>query len=80
MAKMNELMEKLKDEAFAKKFEGFKSVEDFVAIAKKEGYDISIEDIESITKDLSDEDLEKVAGGGLFKIMWSALKDLLTVK
>ncbi|MBO6291664.1 MAG: Nif11-like leader peptide family RiPP precursor [Selenomonas sp.] len=63
MAKLDELMEKMKDEAFAKKFEGCKSTEDFVAVAKKEGYDISIEDAESITNDLSDDDLAKIAGG-----------------
>ncbi|MBO6204948.1 MAG: Nif11-like leader peptide family RiPP precursor [Selenomonas sp.] len=63
MAKMNELMKKLEDEAFAKKFADCKSAEDFVAVAKKEGYDISAEDVES-EQELSDDDLAKVAGGG----------------
>ena len=63
MAKMNELMEKMRDEAFAKKFEGCKSAEDFVEVAKKEGYDITVDDIEN-GLELSDEDMVKVAGGG----------------
>ena len=81
MAKMNELMEKMRDEAFAKKFEGCKSVEDFVEVAKKEGYDITAEDMiaaeeeckaeiaaktDSIGKELSASELENAAGGGLF--------------
>ena len=75
MAKMNELMEKMQDEAFAKKFEGCKSVEDFVEVAKKEGYDITVDEFKS-DLDLSDEELAKVAGGGLAKIVWDAIKDL----
>ena len=62
MEKMNELMEKMRDEAFAKKFEGCKSAEDFVEVAKKEGYDITVDDIEN-DLELSDEDMAKVAGG-----------------
>ena len=62
MAKMDELMEKMKDEAFAKKFEGCESAEEFVAIAKKEGYDITAEDVARVT-DLSDDDMAKVAAG-----------------
>lgn len=75
MAKMNELMEKMRDEAFAKKFEGCKSAEDFVEVAKKEGYDITVDEFMS-GLELSDEDLAKVAGGGFAKIMWDAIKDL----
>lgn len=75
MAKMNELMEKMRDEAFAKKFEGCKSAEDFVEVAKKEGYDITVDEFMS-DLELSDEDLAKVAGGGFAKIMWDAIKDL----
>lgn len=68
MEKMNELMEKMRDEAFAKKFEGCKSEEDFVEVAKKEGYDITVDDIVN-DLELSDEDMAKVAGGGWVKIL-----------
>jgi len=78
MAKMNELMEKLKDEAFAKKFEDCKSAEDFVAVAKKEGYDVTVEDLDCV-KDLSDDELAKAAGGGRW--FWEVLKDVIdTIK
>ena len=63
MAKMDELMKKLEDEAFAKKFADCKSAEDFVAAAKKEGYDITVEDLDRV-RDLSDDELAKAAGGG----------------
>jgi predicted ribosomally synthesized peptide with nif11-like leader len=63
MAGINDLQAKLKvDSALAEKFKGCKSLDDVISLAKAEGFDISVEDIEKLT-DVSAEDLTKAAGG-----------------
>lgn len=44
------------NEGFAKKYEGVKTVEDILNVAKTQGYDISKKDLEEL-------DLDAVAGG-----------------
>ena len=46
------------NEGFAKKYEGVKTVEDIINVAKTQGYDIN-------KKDLKELDLDAVAGGNL---------------
>ena len=50
------------NEGFAKKYEGVKTVEDIINVAKNQGYDIN-------RKDLKELDLDAVAGGLLDKPM-----------
>ena len=57
----NEFMERGRtDKAFAAKFQGLTSVEDIVALAKNEGYNISVSDF---NEQMSDDELDNVAGG-----------------
>ena len=59
-----EFKEKLQaDKAFAAKFEGIDSAAKVVELAKAEGYDISTADLKM---ELSDDDLDAVAGGRWF--------------
>ena len=44
------------------KFKGLKSIDEVAAMAKREGYTLSIDEIEELS-DVSIEDLGKVAGG-----------------
>lgn len=61
------LEEILKNENFAKKFENIKDFEVLKEKAKSEGYDISKEELEELKAEaknrMSDEQLDKVAGG-----------------
>ena len=62
---INELQEKIKtDSALAEKFKGCKNLDEVIELAKAEGYEITIEDIEKLT-DVSAEDLTKAAGGAI---------------
>lgn len=66
MAGIKELQEKIKnDSALSAKFQACKSLDDVVELASKEGFDISVEDIEKLT-DISAADLAKAAGGARF--------------
>lgn len=57
----NEFMERGRtDKAFAAKFKGLTSVEDIVALAKNEGYNISVSDF---NEQMTDDELDNVAGG-----------------
>ena len=69
MAKLDELMEKMKDEAFAKKFEGCETAEELIMLAKNAGIELTKEEAEDLLDklDMSDLDmsvLQNVAGGG----------------
>ena len=50
------------DKAFAEQFKGLKTPEEAVEVAKKNGYDISVSDLERMAE-LSEEQLKAVAGG-----------------
>lgn len=67
MKSTREFLERLvNDKEFAKKFESIKDLEDLKKVAGGEGYDINLEEYKKIQKEasqLSDEDLEKTAGG-----------------
>ena len=71
---IKELKEKMKaDKAFAEQFKDCKSVDEFIAAAKKAGYDVKEADLK-----LTDEELSAVAGGagqkdgGGFLVSWDA--------
>ena len=51
------------DETFAKRVAAAESKEDRWAMAKAQGYDFTEEEIEAVTSQLSDEELESVGGG-----------------
>lgn len=51
------------DEEFAKKVAICKSKEERITLAKNEGYDFSVEEVKEALSQLSDDDLENVAGG-----------------
>ena len=53
------------DADFAAKFKGAENESQLTALAKTEGYDLS---------QLDDEDLDAIAGGGLFDAIWDAIK------
>ena len=60
---INELKEKVKsDKALAEQFKGLKTPEEAVEVAKKNGYDISVSDLERMAE-LSEDQLKAVAGG-----------------
>jgi predicted ribosomally synthesized peptide with nif11-like leader len=66
MPGLKEFQEKVAaDEAFAAKFADAKELEDVVALAAKEGFTFTVEDVKGATE-LSDDDLANVAGGGAF--------------
>ena len=52
------------DEEFAERVRGAESKEDRCAIVKAEGYDFTEEEIKAVSSELSDEELDRVAGGG----------------
>lgn len=65
----NEFMEKGRtDKAFAAKFQGLTSVDDIVALAKNEGYNISVSDF---NEQMSDDELDNVAGGANLNNDWA---------
>ena len=58
-------MEKIKtDEEFAKKVKECKDAEARMAFVKAEGFDFTVEEIKGIQGELSDDELDAVAGGG----------------
>ena len=62
---IEKLLEDLKGDKLADKFQGCESIDEFVATARELGYDIDAEEVERAT-DLSDEALEGIAGGARF--------------
>ena len=52
------------DEEFAKKLKGFKDAKARLAFVKEAGFDFSDAEIKQIQGELSDEDLDAVAGAG----------------
>ncbi len=75
--------EKLQDEVFSAKFQGV-SKEEALEILKAEGFDITMEDLESIgefvsddSQELSVEALDTVAGGLSWNQYWKGLKSTL---
>ncbi len=63
------------DEALAAKFKQCTDVDAFVSLATSKGYNISTDDIQAAnTKNLSDEELDDVAGGQFVAVgMFSAV-------
>jgi predicted ribosomally synthesized peptide with nif11-like leader len=58
------LVEKVKaDKALEQQFKACQSKEDQVALAKKNGFDISVDELMAAEK-VSDDQLDQVAGGG----------------
>jgi len=58
-------IEKVKaDEAFAKKVKECKDSEARLAFAKASGFDFTAEEIKGLKTELSDDELDAVAGGG----------------
>ena len=53
------------DAEFAAKFKDVENESQAIALAKAEGYDLT---------QLSDEDLDAIAGGGLLDAIWGAIK------
>jgi predicted ribosomally synthesized peptide with nif11-like leader len=62
---IEKLLEDLKGDKLADKFQGCESIDEFVATARELGYDIDAEEVERAS-DLSDALLEGIAGGGGF--------------
>ena len=62
---IKKLLEDLKGNELADKFQGCESIDEFVATARELGYDIDAEEAERAS-DFSDELLEGIAGGGGF--------------
>jgi predicted ribosomally synthesized peptide with nif11-like leader len=62
---IEKLLEDLKGDKLADKFQGCESIDEFVATARELGYDIDAEEAERAS-DFSDELLEGIAGGGGF--------------
>ena len=59
------LIEKIKtDEEFAKKVTGFQSAEARNAFVKEAGFDFTEAELKEVQAELSDEDLDAVAGAG----------------
>lgn len=48
-----------------------KSEEDFVALAAKVGVELTVDEIKAANKELSDENLEKISGGGCVTVILS---------
>ena len=69
-------MDEAKRQEVLEKIKGAKSVEELIEIAKKDGVELSGENAEAIlaeinkSGELSDEDLEKVAGGKRWWECW----------
>ena len=65
------LMERVgSDEELRKKLEGAATPEEWVGIAKDAGYDVSDDDVKRLRSEISDDDLEKVAGGDVGYDVW----------
>ena len=59
-----DFMEKMKnDKEFAKKINEFKNPTELQGFVTKAGFDFTKEELNSLSTELSDDDLEKVAGG-----------------
>lgn len=52
------------DESIAKKFQACKTVEEQSKLANELGYEISADEFQKFNKSISDDQLDKVAGGG----------------
>ena len=59
------------DEGFAKRINECKDSESRMVFAKAEGFDFTIEQIKKVSCELSNEEMELVAGGGTAKCCWS---------
>ena len=80
--KLQPLLGKLKDDpGFREEFKGAADLDAALAIAKKAGFDISMADLLKYqaqqTLDLSDEDLEMVAGGAMAAKIVDKIEDRL---
>jgi len=87
MAKQQALnfLQKIKeDENFKAKIQETQNSDQFIELAKSEGYDITLDDLENVIKEnlndeLSDKDLESVAGGGFFGTLANWARTLTTL-
>ncbi len=65
------------DESFKARFESAKSPDEVMQIASQAGYDLSMEELKTVVSklrgELSEEQMESVAGGGFFSDVGSAL-------
>jgi len=75
---INFLQKVKEDESFKAKIKETKDSDQFIELARSSGYDITLDELEAVMKEnlsdeLSDKDLESIAGGGLFGLMakWS---------
>ncbi|WP_434510694.1 Nif11-like leader peptide family natural product precursor [Desulfitobacterium sp. AusDCA] len=69
-------VEKIKtDEEFAKKVKACKDADERMAFVKKAGFDFTVEEINSLKDQLSDNELDAVAGGRdiVCDIIWKKL-------
>lgn len=57
------------DTDFAEMFKGMETPEEVVALAKREGYDFTVEDIKNNTE-LTDEELDMASGAGFVIVVW----------
>ena len=64
MDKMEVINKRIREDAeFASLVNGAKTLEEKVVILKNAGYDVSLSDLKASGAALSDDDLDKVAGG-----------------
>ena len=64
MTAVEVFLSKMEDEAFRAAFEGAATPEAKASVLAEAGLDISVEEAETALGELSDEDLDQVAGGG----------------
>lgn len=64
------------------KLEAVKTPDELLALAQKQGYEVSPEDFKTVKNmiknsdgELSEDELEAVAGGGVIRDAWAGIKD-----
>ena len=65
-------LEKVKgDTSLQEKLKAASDVDAVVSLAKEEGFSISVDDLKNAQSELSDEELEGVAGGAQCMVLWT---------
>ena len=65
-------LEKLQgDTSLQEKLKAASDADAVVSIAKEEGFSISVDDLKNAQSELSDEELEGVAGGAQCMVLWT---------
>ena len=59
------------DQSIQEKLKEAKTADAVVSIAKEEGFSISVDDLKNAQSELSDEELEGVAGGAQCMVLWT---------